>query len=324
MGENGKRKGSRIGRAIARLLCVIGAAFALLTVAGFGSSLWWPLELMCHFRMQYLLALSLVSLGLLLIERTGAGAVFALFCGINVAVVAPLYVPRSAPTVKGPHLRAMVMNVLTSNYSVDEARAVIARHNPDFLLLMETDAWWLSNLKGLRGQYPYSLERPRSDNFGIAFLSKVPFTHARVAHLGEQRIVPFVVVRLEFERRPFTILGTHTLPPVGPRGRALRNRQLASVGEYVRQVSTPVLLLGDLNVTRWSHAFTELLDTGELEDSACGFGYQPTWPTHNAFARIPIDHCLYSHGIEIVGRRVGRDFGSDHYPLIVDFVVTDH
>jgi endonuclease/exonuclease/phosphatase (EEP) superfamily protein YafD len=37
---------------------------------------------------------------------------------------------------------------------------------------------------------------------------------------------------------------------------------------------------------------------------------------------VPIDHCLVSPEITILDRRLGPAVGSDHYPLIVDFIIS--
>jgi endonuclease/exonuclease/phosphatase (EEP) superfamily protein YafD len=37
--------------------------------------------------------------------------------------------------------------------------------------------------------------------------------------------------------------------------------------------------------------------------------------------RIPIDHCLFSPGIRILSKEVGPRVGSDHFPVIVDFLI---
>jgi len=85
--------------------------------------------------------------------------------------------------------------------------------------------------------------------------------------------------------------------------------------------NTPLLLLGDLNVTPWNHHFKKLLRHTGLKDSTQGYGVQPTWPTYYPWLWIPIDHCLYSSSIHVVGRKVGEHVGSDHYPVIIDFAI---
>ena len=70
-----------------------------------------------------------------------------------------------------------------------------------------------------------------------------------------------------------------------------------------------------------SYPFRRLLRRTGLENSSQGFGVQPTWPNFNPLLRIPLDHCLHSSDISIVDRQIGEDVSSDHYPLIVDFVI---
>jgi len=59
-----------------------------------------------------------------------------------------------------------------------------------------------------------------------------------------------------------------------------------------------------------------------LPDSRAGRGIQPSWPASlPAALRIPIDHCLVSPGIAVVGRQLGPQVGSHHLPVIVDLAV---
>lgn len=70
-------------------------------------------------------------------------------------------------------------------------------------------------------------------------------------------------------------------------------------------------------------SFKRLLRQSGLKDSAQGRGVCPTWPTFNPLMLIPLDHCLYSSGIEIMARQTGPQVGSDHFPVIVDFVIRE-
>ena len=66
----------------------------------------------------------------------------------------------------------------------------------------------------------------------------------------------------------------------------------------------------------------EFLDTTQLKDSRQGFGIQPTWPQSQPIMRIPIDHVFASKGIAIHERSIGPAVGSDHFPVIVKFGLT--
>ena len=53
-------------------------------------------------------------------------------------------------------------------------------------------------------------------------------------------------------------------------------------------------------------------------DTRAGFGVQPTFPASSWLVRIPIDHVLVSCSVGVTERRVERDVGSDHLPVVVD------
>jgi endonuclease/exonuclease/phosphatase (EEP) superfamily protein YafD len=178
----------------------------------------------------------------------------------------------------------------------------------------------LSDLQPVLAGYNYTRQEPRDDNFGIGLYSRLPFTQSQIVYIGEAE-VPSVVAEIETTLGKCTLLATHPLPPAGGAYSRWRNDQLAELPNYIRRATSPVLLLGDLNVSPWSSHFRRLLRESGLKDSSQGRGVQPTWPTYNPLLLIPIDHCLYSPQITIVSKQVGPWDGSDHYPLIVDFLI---
>jgi endonuclease/exonuclease/phosphatase (EEP) superfamily protein YafD len=214
----------------------------------------------------------------------------------------------------------MLANVNTKTGNATDVAAAIRRFNPDIVVLEEVNAKWLSDLKPVLDGYAHSEQEPREDNFGIGLWSRFPFTRSCVAHIGTAE-VPSIVVELDTTKGKCTVVATHPLPPGGKEYSEFRNAQLAELPRWVRQASSPVVLLGDLNVTPWNHYFKRLLNESGLKDSSQGRGVQPTWPAFSPLMLIPIDHCLYSHGIVIVARQTGPQVGSDHFPVIIDFVI---
>jgi len=97
-----------------------------------------------------------------------------------------------------------------------------------------------------------------------------------------------------------------------------RDDQLRAAAKFLANKPKPSILLGDLNVTPWSSPFQHLLRQGGLRDTAIGFGIHPTWPSYLWPMRIPIDHCLVSPGLRATKREVGRNVGSDHFPLLIE------
>jgi endonuclease/exonuclease/phosphatase family metal-dependent hydrolase len=214
----------------------------------------------------------------------------------------------------------MLVNVNTRYGNSARVADALRRFSPDIVVLEEVSTKWLSDLGPVLASYEHSSQEPREDNFGIALFSRFPFTQSGVAYIGDAE-VPSIVAEIETGQGKCTVLATHPLPPAGREYSRLRNGQLAQLPRYVHRAASPVLLLGDLNVSPWSPYFRRLLRESGLRDSAQGRGVRPTWPTFNPLMLIPIDHCLYSPGIAIVNRQTGPHVGSDHFPVVVDFVI---
>ncbi len=313
---------SSVGVVIASVWGVMPAAGVTMTactLAGFLSRRSWLCELAAHFRVQYLVAATLLAIASLLMRDAWQAAGFGAVVAVNLAVIVPLYVSR-APRVSGPTsaLRLLQANVYAPNDRYHLMLESVRRHDPDVVLFEEVSAAWLDRLRALSGRYPHVVAEAREDNFGIALFSRVPIADARVVYLGE---VPAIVAELRLSGGAVTLIGAHPFPPVSPWYARRRDEQMAELARLARRLSTPVVVLGDFNVTAWPDSFAQMLADGDLYDSSRGFGPQPSWPAQLAPLRIPIDHCLHSAGVGVVDRRLGAFNGSDHYPLILDLEV---
>jgi endonuclease/exonuclease/phosphatase (EEP) superfamily protein YafD len=246
--------------------------------------------------------------------RAGAGLALAL---ANLAVIAPLY--RSGPpaTEVPAKYRAVLVNVHTQSNEFERMVEFIRAERPDFVAVLEVDQRWMGAVRRLRDKYPYSIEAPREDNFGIVFLSSLPIASGRV-HDSAGFGLPTTVAELNLDGATVTVIASHPVPPANPMYLESRNQHLLDLARLSISSRYPVILLGDLNTTSWSPIFSELLREGRIQDSRRGFGIQPSWPVQQPYLLIPLDHCLVSPSITIINRRTGPDIGSDHYPVTVD------
>lgn len=303
------------------LLSAAGFVAVIGTICGFGGRFWWFLDLASHFRVQYLLSLTIVAPALLALRAYRPAIVFTAAALLNLAFIAPLYLgPSTSPEPGVRSYRAMLINVYTGNTDHAAVLDCIREHDPDFLVLEEVNARWMRQILSLHERYPYSITRPREDNFGIALFSKHLMAGSEAMEIGDAG-VPSLLARFEMDGDRFYILGTHALPPVNSRYAHTRDRHLSEIPEIVADLDAPVLLLGDLNASPWSYNFRKLVRESGLRDSMRGRGIQPTWPAKRLPMRIPIDHALHSGEIGILHRRTGAPIGSDHLPVIVDFAV---
>lgn len=307
------------------LLIAAGVLGCLVTLTGFAGNFWWVFELTAHFRVQYVLALGAFTMILLWMRQWRWAAICGTFALLNAAVIAPAFWSGENFTMRTvgdelPVLRALLANVNVDNRDHERIRRAITEFDPDIVVLLETTPWLLDHLRDLNQRYPYRMAEPRDDPFGIALLSRYSFSSVRVIHLGDAG-PPAIVAVIAASGHPFALIGVHPWPPVSARLAQGRNEQLHELATLIRQIPSPLLALGDLNVSPWSPYFARLLADSGLHDSLQGRGLQPSWPVGWPLLWTPIDHILFSEGIRILHRKTGSAIGSDHYPVIVEFQV---
>jgi len=302
----------------AGLLTCVASVFAFL---GQGS---WFFDLFTHFRVQYLVGLLVLSLPLLIGKHYKVAFLCFVFALINFYCMMPLFISKAKDSpweyLLGRH-RVMLININSESGQARLIMEAIRAEDPEIVVLEEVTASWMRVLSGLTNRLPYWVASPRRDNFGVALFSKYPLLTKNILFLGEAQ-VPSILASVKMDDHALEIMATHPLPPVGSEYASLRNEQLDRIADCIKGRS-PLLLLGDLNVTPWSPYFQRFIEQSGLHDSANGFGFQPSWPTHFSLLGIPIDHCLHSREIYITNRRVGPNVGSDHFPVIIDFSLRD-
>ncbi len=300
-------------------LDLLALGIATATVLGFLGRWFWFFDLFSHFRVQYM-QLCLLLIGIALWRRKNKKAiVLILLACLNYAFVLPLYFGKPSPP-SGPTTRVMLMNLNAGNENTEQVLATIRKADPDLLLLEEVTPKWAIELDVLNADYPHRIAEPQEGCFGIMLLSKYPLAHEKIVQIGDAG-VPSIITDVHFPHSTVSVIGTHLLPPIGAEDSKYRNNQLTELPPIVMEQKHPVLLIGDLNVSPFSYWFKRVVSESRLENSMKGFGFQPTWPSNNRFLRIPLDHVLHSSEIKIHHRMVAGDVGSDHFPVIVDFLV---
>ena len=316
-----------IAEFIRRLLVIVSILGAAFTFSGLIGGLLgrhhFIFDMCSHFRLQAIVALLLCGIINMTLARRKflGGAVFA--SGLLLAGTLAPYFPRKAPVLAAHNqsLRLLVFNVYTGNPMKTEVARYILDKNPDIAILLETDLNWIASMDShLDSLYPHQIKRARSDNFGIAAYSRIPFLHSQIIDYGGQDL-PSVNLILDIgEGKSFRIIGIHPLPPVSSRYWRLRNIQLQSVAEEALESSVPLVVCGDFNSTPWSPFFKDFLKVSQLRLASFHRGISPTWTGKKVYALgLPIDHVCLSAGTAVIDRVVGPSLGSDHRPVIVDF-----
>lgn len=317
------------------LLGLAVAGLASATLAGRLGRCWWVADLLSHFAVYYALAgVGLCIVAALFKRWVSSGLALSVLL-INGMLIWPAFAPVTITAPGGPVvLRLALMNVMHKNR--DRARVVgfIRNCEADIVFVQEVDPWWDGVLREMDAPYRIAVSRPGEGSFGIALLVRealdedldISLESARVLDFsdgvqGAQR--PAIEATLLLGGRRVRVLSIHPPPPVSAGLTQLRDSVLRRAKDWADEQSDPHIVIGDLNTTPWSYAFSILTGDGQLLSTLDGRGNQGTWPTTRPMPwLLPIDHCLLSEGLICVDRRIGPETGSDHLPLSVDLALT--
>ncbi|HEY4584660.1 MAG TPA: endonuclease/exonuclease/phosphatase family protein [Acidimicrobiia bacterium] len=308
------------------LIIIPAAVIAAMSLASFAGEWVWWLDVLANFRAQYLVALAL--LGVIVVvsrwRRTGMAILAVAF--LNLLFVAPLYFGspgKSDPAA--PNVRILSFNLLSSNESYNEVVEYIEAVDADLVFLYEASRPWEVALEA--ADLDYQIIRGRSDNliFGTVVLAREEVESVSYGFAETQPRAVALDYQPDGWPVSIKVLSTHPLAPTTEERASLRDAQLAFASEWAAEGTGAYFVVGDLNATPWSWPFRNLVADHRLRNSQIGFGLQPTFSaTTLALLRVPIDHLLHSDDLMVRARRLGPRLGSDHFPLVVDLEYVPH
>lgn len=296
---------------------VVGSGFLAATILGFLGRLWWPLDLASHFRPHYAVGL-VVAAGLLAVARSwwpfGVAVAGVL---VNAALVLPFYLGSPAPPAPdSPTLRILIFNVTAHNERTDEVIELFETSGADLIFIFEGGPQWEEAI--IRSELSYDLSPGLRTAF--SFGNAVLVRHGLEVELRGVRVGPNTPRARELDmvmgEVPIRILVVHPPSPTSGRKATSRDEQLAGVVEWAAGQDRPVIVVGDLNVSPWSHAYRPLADS-DLVNSLEGFGPQASWPAVLGPFGVPIDHLLHSAELTTIEREVGPSLGSEHRSVLI-------
>lgn len=301
---------------------LVAAGAALATLIGHFGTYHWVLDLFSHFRFQYLVILVLCVFTFTIIKKYRLALFCLPFLIFNSWDIVPFYRSKQTlPKISNP-VKIVCINLLSTNAEHALVKDFIDHENPDILVFLEYTPLWKTNLQNSFNTYSERIEKPQADNFGIAVFSKLPFDSKRILDFGLNNTPPSIKTNVILDKDTICLIATHPVPPIGLQAFQSRNAQLLALGEAIQEISQPTVLIGDLNTSSYSYFFHRLITKSGLSDSRIGFGIQPTWPGFFPIMYTTLDHCLISSNISVLSRRTGPDIGSDHFPVIIEVVVS--
>ena len=215
---------------------------------------WWIR--VCDFpRLQIVggLALALLLVLLLAAFATPAGKGFALALGAallyQLSRIWP-YTPLHRKQVQNAERPAsddanqvslLVTNVLMYNRDASRCLGHIRHQRPDIVLAVETDEWWLGQLRSLEADFAYTCYAPLPNTYGMLVFSRLPLLNPQIQYLlspevpsfhGQVQLPNGVAVQLHF---------LHPKPPTPTEAKTStrRDAELLAVGRLIAQHDGP-------------------------------------------------------------------------------------
>lgn len=217
------------------------------------------------------------------------------------------------------HLSLLVTNVLMHNRDAARILGHIRLRQPDIVLAVETDPWWLAQLQPLEKTYPYTCHAPLSNTYGMLVFSRLPLHQPEIRYLLEPDIPSFhgqvelpsgVRVRVHF---------LHPRPPTPAESKTSvrRDAELLVVGREIEHHVGPTVVAGDLNDVAWSHTSELFRRLSRLLDPRIGRGLLPTFHADYKLLRWPLDHVFHSAHFRLQHLERLTHMGSDHFPIYI-------
>lgn len=283
-------------------------------------------EILSHFKLHYFyigIIFSIIFLYLSIFNRKFVLGIIVsiLIILINFSDLRPYFFQTNYNITNHNTLKLGLYNVLTSNNKYNILLEEIKKENPDIIILQEVDRYWLLGVSELKKQYPYYIEQERDDNFGIALYSKYPFINSKIEEWTEYDL-PAANAKIDINGREIQIYGVHTLPPLQKEYFLIRNEMLKQINEIINNHSKNLIIAGDFNTTAFSPVYKKYIKATNINDAQTISGniHEGSWNTyHLPILRITVEHILSTKDITPIEYKQGKFFGSDHFPVFVEF-----
>lgn len=212
----------------------------------------------------------------------------------------------------------LAANVLQKNEKTEELLDVIFTFDADLIILTETSQRWRNEVAPeLKPYYPYSVEVPLENTYGMLLYSRYELLDPEVKYLVDDSI-PSIHGKIKLPSgQLIEIHSIHPTPPMpqhNPKSTD-RDAEMMIVAKMAKESELPVIVTGDFNDVAWSRTTSLFKSVGELLDPRVGRGFFNTYSANTWIMRWPLDHLFISEEFRTMELERGRNFGSDHFPL---------
>ena len=327
--------GARFGLGVLALLYAAALAAFFGMLASGSARAGWP-ALLREMMLPLFIPLPVLLAAGLILHARAALALTLLPLALFVHFYGPHFVPKAPAMAAGPRLRVFSFNVGAAR-GLGPPEAVVGAvraADADVVFLVEARRDSLDTIGvALIDAYPH-----QAGSSSVFAFSRFPLLQPRGGQL-RSGAHDSLLVDAELEGRLVAFAGVHLLrtEAYAGLGRGLspllhaarqyrtdrRDAAAAELAALLRQIGGSVVLVGDFNMTDWSHSYKEI--TADLQDAylEAGWGFGHTYPTASrtlglSVPLLRIDYIFHSADLAALRAWVGPDGGSDHLPIVAD------
>lgn len=290
---------------------------------------YWTFRVFEYPRLQKLV-LTIISLVLILIfcNKTPTFYIYVTLLSCTIVYLLRQILPftpvgkkqilRAKQAIPDQTISIMISNVFEDNKNYKGCISEIKKTDADLVLLLETSHEWMEQLREATDAYPYRVEKPIDNTYGMLLYSKLELKDSEVKFLVEDDIPSIHTKVILRNGQIIQLYAVHPTPPVpGENLRSTeRDKELLLIADKALASKIPVIVCGDLNDVAWSYTTELFLKTSQLLDPRRGRFFLNTFHAHHFFMRFPLDHIFCSTDFKLKKMKRLYNFDSDHFPIL--------
>lgn len=229
----------------------------------------------------------------------------------------------ASPEMEAEKIKFYISNVYQDNDKPEKLIREIKDKDADIVLLMETNKRWMNDVSEAVSNYPYKLEAPLDNTYGMLLYSKLPFKDPKINYLVDDSIPSMETILQLPNGQEIQLYCIHPTPPMPQENPSSTDRdaEMMLIAKSAKDHPLPVIVAGDFNDVAWSQSTLMFKDISGLLDPRIGRGFFNTFNAKSFIMRWPLDHFFASDEFRLAKISLGEDVDSDHFPAYFEITL---